>query len=77
MENDPLAAFFESERGERLWQQWCLGAVSNQQVKDQYGEDVLEAVIASELILQQQAQRNAQARDALTKTASTEDGHEG
>ena len=68
LDNDPLAAFFESERGDRLWQQWCVG-VSNQQVKEQYGEDVLEAVIASELMLQQQAQAR---QEALSATASVE-----
>ena len=52
-----LTDFFHSDVGVELWQQWLLGGMSGTQVKEICGTQVYEALIASELVLQEAARK--------------------
>ena len=54
---EDLTEFFQSEAGVELWQQWLLGGISAGQVTEVYGVSVYEALVASELMVQQHAKR--------------------
>ena len=66
VEPDRLTEFLGTAEGDRVWQMWAMGQVSQEDIRRVWGSEVLEAIIASDLILRESAQEGQERQEKHT-----------